>query len=131
MFEIGMLKVLSLSSNFFSGTVPLDLIGRLSNLTRLELSYNNLTVDASSINSTSFIFPQLRLLKLASCRLQKFPDLKSQSRMIHLDLSDNQIRGAIPNWIWGTPESFLQSAGVRGTAIQCFQLSYSLGLAFQ
>ncbi|KAK4731160.1 hypothetical protein R3W88_024148 [Solanum pinnatisectum] len=101
MFEIGMLKVLSLSSNFFSGTVPLDLIGKLSNLTRLELSYNNLTVDASSINSTSFIFPQLRLLKLASCRLQKFPDLKSQSRMIHLDLSDNQIRGAIPNWIWG------------------------------
>ncbi|KAK6779760.1 hypothetical protein RDI58_021944 [Solanum bulbocastanum] len=101
MFEIGMLKVLSLSSNFFSGTVPLDLIGRLSNLTRLELSYNNLTVDASSINSTSFIFPQLRLLKLASCRLQKFPDLKSQSRMIHLELSDNQIRGAIPNWIWG------------------------------
>ncbi|XP_055812696.1 receptor-like protein 7 [Solanum dulcamara] len=101
MFEVGMLKALSLSSNFFSGTVPLDLIGRLSNLSRLELSYNNMTVDASSSNSTSFKFPQLNILKLASCRLQKFPDLKNQSRMIHLDLSDNQIRGAIPNWIWG------------------------------
>ncbi|KAH0632803.1 hypothetical protein KY284_035589 [Solanum tuberosum] len=100
-FEIGMLKVLSLSSNFFSGTVTLDLIGRLSNLSRLELSYNNLTVDASRNNSTSFTFPQLSILKLASCRLQKFPDLKNKSRVIHLDLSDNQIRGAIPNWIWG------------------------------
>lgn len=101
MFEVGRLKVLSLSSNFFRGTVPLDLIGRLSNLSRLELSYNNLTVDASSSNSTSFTFPQLNILKLASCRLQKFPDLKNQSRMMHLDLSDNQILGAIPNWIWG------------------------------
>nr|AAK58682.1 verticillium wilt disease resistance protein [Solanum lycopersicum] len=101
MFEIERLKVLSLSSNFFRGTVPLDLIGRLSNLSRLELSYNNLTVDASSSNSTSFTFPQLNILKLASCRLQKFPDLKNQSWMMHLDLSDNQILGAIPNWIWG------------------------------
>nr|AAQ82053.1 verticillium wilt disease resistance protein precursor [Solanum torvum] len=101
MFEVGRLKVLSLSFNFFSGTVSLDLIGKLSNLSKLELSYNNLTVDASSSNSTSFAFPQLSILKLASCRLQKFPDLKNQSRMIHLDLSDNQIGGAIPNWIWG------------------------------
>nr|AAY42203.1 verticillium wilt disease resistance protein [Solanum torvum] len=101
MLEVGKLKVLSLSSNFFSGTVPLYLIGKLSNLSRLELSYNNLTVDASSSNSTSFAFPQLNILKLASCRLHKFPDLKNQSRMIHLDLSNNQIQWAIPNWIWG------------------------------
>ncbi|KAG5584756.1 hypothetical protein H5410_045190, partial [Solanum commersonii] len=126
MFEIGMLKVLSLSSNFFSGTVPLDLIGRLSNLIRLELSYNNLTVDASSINSTSFIFPQLRLLKLASCRLQKFPDLKSQSRMIHLDLSDNQIRGAIPNWIWGIGSGNLAHLNLSFNQLEYAELPYNV-----
>ncbi|XP_027775251.1 receptor-like protein 35 [Solanum pennellii] len=101
MFEVGRLKVLSLSSNFFSGTVTVDLIRSLNNLSSLELSYNNMTVDTSSSNSTSFTFPQLNILKLASCRLQKFPDLKNQSRMFQLDLSDNQIQGAIPNWIWG------------------------------
>ncbi|WMV45035.1 hypothetical protein MTR67_038420 [Solanum verrucosum] len=115
----GSLRMISLSNTNFSGslpesisnlqslssgTVPLDLIGRLSNLTRLELSYNNLTVDASSINSTSFIFPQLRLLKLASCRLQKFPDLKRRipesicnaSYLQVLDFSNNALSGTIP-----------------------------------
>ncbi|KAH0635818.1 hypothetical protein KY289_035733 [Solanum tuberosum] len=119
MFEIGILKVLSLSSNFFSGTVTLDLIGKLRNLSRLELSYNNMTVDVSRCNLTSFTFPQLNILKLASCRLQKFPDLKNQSRMIHLDLSDNQIRGEIPNWIWG-----ISGGGLTHLNLSFNQLEY-------
>ncbi|KAG5584765.1 hypothetical protein H5410_045199, partial [Solanum commersonii] len=125
MFEIGRLKVLSLSSNFFRGIVPLDLIGRLSNLSRLELSYNNLTVDVSSSNSASFTFPQLNILKLASCRLQKFPDLKNQSRMIHLDLSDNQIRGAIPNWIWGIGGGGLTHLNLSFNQLEYVQQPYS------
>ncbi|KAL7194995.1 hypothetical protein ACSBR1_035250 [Camellia fascicularis] len=35
-----------------------------------------------------------------SCKLQSFPDLRNQSLMFHLDLSNNQIYGEIPNWIW-------------------------------
>nr|AAP20228.1 resistance protein SlVe1 precursor [Solanum lycopersicoides]AAP20229.1 resistance protein SlVe1 precursor [Solanum lycopersicoides] len=124
-FEIGRLKVLSLSSNFFSGTVTLDLIGRLNNLSRLELSYNNLTVDASSSNSTSFTFPQLSILKLASCRLQKFPDLMNQSMMIHLDLSDNQIRGAIPNWIWGIGDQGLTHLNLSFNQLEYMEQPYT------
>nr|ALK26499.1 verticillium wilt disease protein [Nicotiana glutinosa] len=99
-FGVERLSVLSLSSNLFSGRISLDLIGRLSNLIRLELSYNNLTIDTSSSNLTSFTFSQLSILKLASCRLQKFPDLKNLRSLEQLDLSDNQIQGPIPNWIW-------------------------------
>ncbi|KAH0638896.1 hypothetical protein KY290_036199 [Solanum tuberosum] len=130
MFEIGMLKVLSLSSNFFSGTVTLDLIGRLSNLSRLELSYNNLTVDASRNNSTSFTFPQLSILKLASCRLQKFPDLKNKSRVIHLDLSDNQIRGAIPNWIWGIGGGDLVHLNLSFNQLEYMEQPYNVSSNF-
>ncbi|KAG5584766.1 hypothetical protein H5410_045200 [Solanum commersonii] len=124
-FEIGRLKVLSLSSNSFRGILPLDLIGRLSNLSRLELSYNNLTVDASSRNSASFTFPQLNILKLASCRLQKFPNLKNQSRLIHLDLSDNQIRGAIPNWIWGIGSGNLAHLNLSFNQLEYMEQPYN------
>ncbi|XP_060202461.1 receptor-like protein 33 [Lycium barbarum] len=123
MFEVERLKVLSLSSNLFSGRVPLDLIGRLSNLTRLELSYNNLTVDASK--STSFTFPQLGILKLASCGLQKFPDLKNQSRMFHLDLSDNKILGAIPNWIWGIGDGALAHLNLSFNQLEYMEQPYN------
>ncbi|KAH0637921.1 hypothetical protein KY289_037836 [Solanum tuberosum] len=126
MFDVGRLKVLSLSSNFFSGTVPLDLIGKLSNLSRLELSYNNLTVDASSSNPDSFTFPQLNILKLASCRLQKFPDLKNQSRMIQLDLSDNKILGAIPNWIWGIGNGALTHLNLSFNQLEYVEQPYNV-----
>ncbi|KAI8557094.1 hypothetical protein RHMOL_Rhmol05G0308000 [Rhododendron molle] len=99
-FDFLRLKVLSLSFNKFSGTIDLTTIQRLQNLTRLELSYNNLSVHASVNISSLSSFPQLNVLSLASCNLQKFPELMNQSRITHLDLSDNQIPGIIPNWIW-------------------------------
>ncbi|KAE9447616.1 hypothetical protein C3L33_20484, partial [Rhododendron williamsianum] len=91
---------LSLSFNNFSGTIQLESIHRLQNLTLLDLSHNSLSVDASISNSSLSSFPQLRRLGLASCKLQKFPPLMNQSLLHDLDLSDNQISGVIPNWIW-------------------------------
>ncbi|KAF3643986.1 hypothetical protein T459_23250 [Capsicum annuum] len=125
-FEVERLKVLSLSSNFFSGTVPLDLIGSLSSLTRLELSYNNLTIETGRSNSTSFTFPQMSVLKLASCRLQHFPDLKNQPRIIQLDLSDNKIKGAIPNWIWGIGEGALTHLNLSFNQLEYLEQPYSV-----
>ncbi|XP_059288532.1 receptor like protein 22-like [Lycium ferocissimum] len=66
----------------------------------LDLSYNNLRIDVQGSNSTSFPFPQLSVIRLASCELQKFPDLTNQSRMLDLDLSINNIKGQIPSWVW-------------------------------
>nr|AIE39614.1 verticillium wilt resistance-like protein [Humulus lupulus] len=99
-FELGRLKILLLSSNKFNGTMQFDMIQKLRNLTSLDLSYNKLSVNASGKNSTMLSFPQIAVLKLASCELTTFPDLKKQSKLVHLDLSDNQLHEEIPNWIW-------------------------------
>ncbi|KAL7169599.1 hypothetical protein ACSBR2_034604 [Camellia fascicularis] len=99
-FELRSLNVLMLSFNNFSGTMQLEMIQRLQNLTELELSYNSLSIDASDNKSSLSSFPQLDILKMASCKLQRFLELRNQSRMIILELSANQISGRIPNWIW-------------------------------
>ncbi|GFY95782.1 hypothetical protein Acr_11g0000880 [Actinidia rufa] len=96
-FSLQSLNILLLAFNNFSGTIQLEMIQGLRNLTRIELSYNNLSINANSSLSS---FPQLSILKMASCKLEFFPEIKNQSKMIHLDLSDNQISGEIPSWIW-------------------------------
>lgn len=99
-FQLRNLSVLSLSSNHFNGNIRLEMVKNLPNLARLELSYNNLSIDVRSSDATILSFPQLSVLKLASSNLQEFPDLRNQSRMSHLDLSDNHITGEVPKWIW-------------------------------
>ncbi|XP_057983364.1 receptor-like protein 7 [Malania oleifera] len=99
-FELKKLNILKLSSNNFTGSIHIDEIGGLGNLATLDLSYNSLSINVSNSHSALSPFPQITLLKLASCNLAAFPDLRNQSRLVHLDLSDNQIRGIIPGWIW-------------------------------
>ncbi|KAF3657310.1 hypothetical protein T459_25618 [Capsicum annuum] len=97
-FKLKRLSQLSLSSNSFSGTINIEAIKGLPRLTTLDLSYNNLRIES---DSTSFPFPvQMSNLRLASCQLQKFPDLKNQSLLFDLDLSDNKTEGEIPSWVW-------------------------------
>nr|GMD01524.1 verticillium wilt disease resistance protein [Ipomoea batatas] len=106
-FKLAKLSVLSLSSNFFSGKMQFNVIEKLPDLRVLDLSYNNLTVDTTNSNEAMLSSPQLRVLNLASCKLIKFPDFRNQSKMERLDLSDNQIKGRIPNWIWQVGEGGL------------------------
>ncbi|PPD84158.1 hypothetical protein GOBAR_DD18895 [Gossypium barbadense] len=100
-FELRGLKFLSLSSNNFSGLIPMRALQNLKNLSSLDLSYNSLSIDATDTNVSSLSFPNITTLKLTSCNLTEFPDfLIYQSRLSYLDLSNNQIQGKIPNWIW-------------------------------
>ncbi|TYH32488.1 hypothetical protein ES288_A01G256100v1 [Gossypium darwinii] len=100
-FELHGLKLLSLSSNNYSGSIPMSAFQNLRNLSYLDLSYNRLSIDATDTNISSLSFPTIVTLKLTSCNLTEFPDfLKYQSRLSYLDLSNNQIQGKIPNWIW-------------------------------
>ncbi|XVE63538.1 hypothetical protein DITRI_Ditri07aG0027900 [Diplodiscus trichospermus] len=101
-FGIQGLTFLCLSWNKFSGLIPLSTaIHRLKYLSHLDLSYNNLSIDATAINAALSSFPSITILMLASCNLTKFPGfLKTQTMLSHLDLSKNQISGEIPNWLF-------------------------------
>ncbi|KAF8042115.1 hypothetical protein BT93_A0655 [Corymbia citriodora subsp. variegata] len=98
-WELQGIKCLSLSFNNFSGSFHINFV--LRNLSYLDLSYNHLSIDATNTASLASSFPDLRTLKLASCQLRTFPEfLAEQHSLIFLDLSDNQIQGMIPKWIW-------------------------------
>lgn len=99
-FDLRKLNILLLSSNKISGTIQLDKFQGCRNLTTLDLSYNNLSVVASENDPTWSSFSKMSTLKLASCKLKRFPYLRNQSKLETLDLSNNQINGKVPNWIW-------------------------------
>ncbi|KAG4164154.1 hypothetical protein ERO13_D01G217950v2, partial [Gossypium hirsutum] len=100
-FELHGLTLLDLSSNNFSGLIPMSAFPNLRNLSDLDLSYNRLSIDAPATNISPPSFPTYTALELASCNLTEFPGfLKNQYSLNYLDLSNNQIHGEIPNWIW-------------------------------
>ncbi|KAL1331069.1 hypothetical protein AAHE18_12G156600 [Arachis hypogaea] len=96
-FQLKSLSLLQLSTNKFNGTIQLSVVQRLQNLATLDLSNNNLLI----VDDNDLPFPKLINLWLASCKLTVFPAfLINQSSLLFLDLSNNQIEGTIPNWIW-------------------------------
>ncbi|WVZ17760.1 hypothetical protein V8G54_010742 [Vigna mungo] len=100
-YQLSRLNILILSSNKLNGTMNLDKLSELRNLTTLDLSYNNLLVDMNVTNAEPSYFPSISNLKLASCNLKSFPGfLRNHSLIASLDLSDNHIQGIVPNWIW-------------------------------
>jgi len=101
-FQLKELRFLQLSGNKFNGSMRLDMIQRLQSLNTLGLSYNNLSVDITFKENHDGLpsFPKMKYLLLASCKLKEFPKfLRNQPRLNGLDLSNNYIHGAIPNWI--------------------------------
>ncbi|OAY69271.1 Leucine-rich repeat receptor protein kinase MSP1, partial [Ananas comosus] len=114
---------LDVSNNFFNGSIP-EGIQKLSNLYFLDLSENlfrgvvhethlmNFTkLEVLRLSGTSldlkvddnWVPPfQANELVLSSCRLgPRFPRwLRLQTKIFVLDLSNNDITGAIPNWFW-------------------------------
>ncbi|XP_031095042.1 receptor-like protein 6 [Ipomoea triloba] len=124
-FKLPKLSVLSLSSNFFSGKMQFNDIVKLPDLSELDLSYNNMTVDTTISNEPLFS-SALTVLNLASCKLQKFPDLRNQSKMKRLDLSDNQIVGTIPNWIWKVGKGGLTSLNLSCNSLDYLEEPYSI-----
>ncbi|XP_015059994.1 receptor-like protein 7 [Solanum pennellii] len=88
---------LGLSHNQLSGFFPQSLVN-LTNLSTLDLSSNNITID----EGIQITFPNLEILQLSSCELKDFPHfLKNVKKLWVLDISNNKIRGEIPNWFSG------------------------------
>ncbi|MCL7031827.1 hypothetical protein MKW94_004551 [Papaver nudicaule] len=93
-FEFSRLYHLGLVSNRFSGTISLDML-----FSKIYLSDNRFSIAGTSADFA--LYPQLRWLSLSSCNLSEIPIfLRNQSKLQVLELSHNQIRGKIPDWIW-------------------------------
>ncbi|KAL1110986.1 hypothetical protein V6Z11_D02G026400 [Gossypium hirsutum] len=94
------LVLLDLSNNHIHGVVPNWLWK--SSLSWVDLSFNVIDFPKKlPLSDANFSFPVLRGLLLESCNISAFPEfLKSQENLEYLQLSNNKISGAIPNWVW-------------------------------
>ncbi|KAL1816963.1 hypothetical protein ACET3Z_019537 [Daucus carota] len=127
-FELKRLNILSLSSSQLTGSLQLDTIHKLVNLTNLDLSYNQLSIETSHNRSRETLPPQYNTFRLASCKLKSFPYLGNgnQSRLNVLDLSDNQIGGAIPNWTWNLGNGSLTYLNLSQNQLVSLQEPYAI-----
>ena len=92
---------MDLSSNNLTGIVDLSFIKNYKELCFLSLSYNKLSVVEEDGNHSYFEYPLFSNLGLASCNLSYVPKFLMRQRNIHyLDLSNNNIEGHIPDWLW-------------------------------
>ncbi|PWA80755.1 Leucine-rich repeat-containing protein [Artemisia annua] len=120
-FELSMLTILLLSSNNLNGTIKFKAFQHFPNLTTLDLSYSNLSVETSDTDFTMFPVPQLLSLKLASCNLQTIPNLRNQSRLSILDLSNNNISEEVPLWVWDIGNGMLSYFNISHNQIASLQ----------
>ncbi|KAI7737360.1 hypothetical protein M8C21_028823 [Ambrosia artemisiifolia] len=90
---------LDLSYNNFRGDWELDaLSSSLTNLESLVLSYSGISVTTS--NASRYVNLGFRVLSLASCSLKVFPvSIRAMTHLEKLDMSNNDIQGHIPDWI--------------------------------
>ncbi|CAG7888291.1 unnamed protein product [Brassica rapa] len=120
------LQILSLGGNKLSGPIP-GFISKLVELSSLDLSFwdtlrgdvdfsiflhlKSLTsLDISTLNTRSIFSSTLHMvspigsLALASCNISEFPKfLRTQTSLFYLDISQNQIKGQVPEWLWSLP----------------------------
>ncbi|KAK9161996.1 hypothetical protein Syun_002898 [Stephania yunnanensis] len=93
------LEYLYLGSNNFHGAVDLRMFASLKNLSTIDLSDSiMLLIDTSDLAIT---IPSLSKFGASSCNLSVIPRfLRYQPHLGFLDLSNNQIQGKMPDWLW-------------------------------
>ncbi|PRQ37941.1 putative leucine-rich repeat-containing, plant-type, leucine-rich repeat domain, L [Rosa chinensis] len=119
-FELRNLEYIYLHSNNLSGSVELDEFSKLEKLRGLRLSLNKFSVQIKT--GFNAIAPKLELLGLGSCNLTEFPEfLKYTSHLEDLDLSDNNLHGQIPKWMWNSTGETLRYLNLSGNQLTGFE----------
>ncbi|PRQ57766.1 putative leucine-rich repeat-containing, plant-type, leucine-rich repeat domain, L [Rosa chinensis] len=109
MTNLTRLVSLSMSGNKLEGSIPS--FSGAKNVNFIDLSYNGLTaslfslplLDYLDLSSNQFSGPLPEISNVSSYLLNGPNlelDLRNQSNLSHLDLSNNQINGKIADWIW-------------------------------
>ncbi|KAL1220469.1 Receptor like protein 23 [Cardamine amara subsp. amara] len=96
------LKHLDLS--FLSTSYPIDLslFSSLKSLEILDLSGNH--TSPASLSSDLYIPLTLEILTLTHCDISEFPNiLMTLKKLAYIDLSENRIKGKIPEWLSSLP----------------------------
>ncbi|XP_018477592.1 receptor-like protein 41 [Raphanus sativus] len=100
--ELINLEILNLSFLNKSDPIDLSLFSSLKSLLLLDLSGNIISPD--SLDSKSDIPTNLENLFLMGCDISQFPNiLKNLEKLEFIALSDNRIKGKIPEWFWNLP----------------------------
>ncbi|XP_038688544.1 receptor-like protein 6 [Tripterygium wilfordii] len=104
------LTTLLLPSNNLTGVVWTDNFLKLKNLERLDLSFNSLSLLNTNANYKNTLLPNLQEVNLSSCGKAEFPNFLRGSRDLQfLDLSNNNIQGHVPDWMWDVGRETLNS----------------------
>ncbi|XP_021287642.1 receptor-like protein 12 [Herrania umbratica] len=104
-----------------SGIVQVNMFSKLQNLLDLDLSYNNLSLNATG-TSADYVFPKLRYLDLSSCNVSEFPQfLKGSKSLEYLHLSNNKISGKIPQWMWDVGKDSLRGLNLSHNSLIDFE----------
>ncbi|KAL5978299.1 hypothetical protein ACLOJK_029416, partial [Asimina triloba] len=124
-FGFRRLQSLRLTGNRLNGSVDFAMLPRIHSLVRLGLSHNSLVVNANYVDTSPF--PRLQYLGLSSCNLKQFPHfLRRQLEMVQLCISDNEIAGEIPSWLWTVGGANLRFLNLSGNSLTSLQQPYNL-----
>ena len=87
-----------------------DKFVKLNHLIWLSLSQNQLSLHFREPNASRATFPKFQCLILSSCNLSKFPAdfLRNQDELEFLDLSENNLRGTVPEWMLNVGKASLE-----------------------
>ncbi|KAK9161979.1 hypothetical protein Syun_002881 [Stephania yunnanensis] len=96
------LRGLSLCSNRFEGVLNPQMF--MGNVTNIDFSNNRmLSIDPIDV---AFTIPDMFGFFFSSCNLTEFPlFLKHQETLSIIDLSDNQLTGKVPAWLWNKTQT--------------------------
>ncbi|KAF3577877.1 hypothetical protein DY000_02035112 [Brassica cretica] len=96
------LDFLRLSFLKISYPFDLNLFSSLKSLLVLDFSGNSISPD--SLSSDSGILLNLQKLDLSGCGITQFPNfLKNLHNLERINLSNNNISGKVPEWLWKLP----------------------------
>ena len=127
LFQLANLRFLYLDSNKLMGTIKLSSIWGLTNLNQLDLSNNMISLIDTEGDTIAPYLPSIEYLNFASCNLTELPAaLRYLDTITDLDLSNNQIKGAIPSWVWENWKDQLYTLDLSHNMLTTLEKSPSL-----